>query len=300
MAPHLSIIIPTRDRPALLLRAVGSALAQTGAAELEVVVVDDGSQPPVELAAHPRLRLLRVEPGAGGANARNVGTQAAEGHLVTYLDDDDELLAHHVSTALEARERAGGPAPVGVLTAIEVVGPGGDVLDVRIPFSSPRGRAFGLEPAPPGTSPFTKQTLVAERQVVLDAGGWDPRFGSRVHTELFFRLNQRCSLVGVPEVTYRLHRHPGERVSQDPRLRQESFALLLEVHGDLIRSHPAGHARLLLDHAQRSWRDGQRTASVTATGRALRASPLGVARLLARRGVDRFGGRRPAARPGAP
>ncbi len=47
--PLLSIIIPTYNRPHLLLRAVNSALAQT-VEDIEVIVVDDASPEPVQLS----------------------------------------------------------------------------------------------------------------------------------------------------------------------------------------------------------------------------------------------------------
>src|SRR5262245_53422349 len=45
-APHVSIVLPVRDRPGPLRRAVASVLTQTYAA-WELVIVDDGSAVPV-------------------------------------------------------------------------------------------------------------------------------------------------------------------------------------------------------------------------------------------------------------
>jgi GT2 family glycosyltransferase len=53
-----TIVIPTRDRPELLERAVESALAQT-VRDIQVVVVDDGSSRPVQLPPDPRLEVVR-------------------------------------------------------------------------------------------------------------------------------------------------------------------------------------------------------------------------------------------------
>lgn len=123
----LSIIVPTHNRPDLLPRAVDSALSQDFA-DLEVLVVDDGSDPPAGLPAHPKLRTLRHERSRGGAAARNTGTRAAAGRFVRYLDDD-ELHSEMVGVSLEAQERADLPPPVGVLTGIDVVDPRGRVLE---------------------------------------------------------------------------------------------------------------------------------------------------------------------------
>ncbi len=91
MAPELSIVIPTHDRPGLLRAAVESALRQD--LEVEVIIVDNGSPEPVALAGDPRLRVLRHERSQGGSAARNLGARAAVAPWVMWLDDDDELLA---------------------------------------------------------------------------------------------------------------------------------------------------------------------------------------------------------------
>jgi hypothetical protein len=175
----LSIIVPTHNRPDLLPRAVDSALSQDFA-DLEVLVVDDGSDPPARLPAHPKLRTLRHERSRGGAAARNTGTRAAAGRFVCYLDDD-ELHSEMVRVSLEAQERADLPPPVGVLTGIDVVDPRGRVLETRLPVTLPRGRHFSLEAAQPGRSFHTKQTLVVEREVLLGtAAGTRP--SARVST----------------------------------------------------------------------------------------------------------------------
>ena len=92
----ISVIIPCYRAAATLRRAVDSAL--TGApADLEVLLVDDGSPDDTgalsdELAAaDPRVRALHRANGGAGA-ARNTGLDAAHGDWVLFLDADDALL----------------------------------------------------------------------------------------------------------------------------------------------------------------------------------------------------------------
>lgn len=91
----ISVIIPCYRAAATLRRAVDSAL--TGApADLEVLLVDDGSPDDTgalcdELAAaDPRVRALHRENGGAGA-ARNTGLDTAHGDWVLFLDADDAL-----------------------------------------------------------------------------------------------------------------------------------------------------------------------------------------------------------------
>ncbi len=271
--PQLSIIIPTHNRPHLLPLAVESALAQTFR-DLEVIVVDDASTEVAQLPEDSRLRVIRLEQSRGGAGARNVGTEAARGRWVTYLDDDDRLLPQMAEISLAAIARASATPPVAVISGLEKVSPQGEVIKVRIPPSlCPKGSHFFLETPEAGRSYATKQTLVVERAVVLQIGGWDEQFRSRVHSEFFLRLNPVCTLIGLPTVTYQLRCHSGVRVSSNPVLRQESFHRLIQKHQVAFESHPRQFAQFIYRHARNSWQEGQFQTALLAIAWALKIDP---------------------------
>ena len=98
--PLVSAVIPTRNRPALLCRAVRSALNQTYS-NMEVVVVVDGPDPAtveiLEAFHEPRFRIVALAENAGGSEARNIGVRAAKGEWIAFLDDDDEWLPEKIS-----------------------------------------------------------------------------------------------------------------------------------------------------------------------------------------------------------
>ena len=289
--PLLSIIIPTHNRPHLLPRAVQSALGQT-LHNIEVIVVDDGSSPPAQLADHPKLRMIRLDPGRGGAAARNAGTQAAQGRWVTYLDDDDCLLPTMAEVSLRALDSLSGHGPVAVLSGLQVVNERGDVLLSRIPPSRcPQGSHFFLEQLEPGCSCHTKQTLVVERDLVLKLGGWDETFRSRVHSEFFLRLNPVCTLVGLPTVTYHLLAHSTARVSGNPELRQESFRRLIQKHRRVFEAHPRMFAEFVYKHALKSHEMGQEGAALGHFLWALQLAPFPIAQKAGREVIHRTKGR---------
>lgn len=100
----VSAVIPTRNRPDLVMRAVCSALAQTYD-NLEVVVVvdgpDDRTVKALEEVHDDRLRII-VQPKAQGAQiARSAGIEAAQGDWIALLDDDDEWLPEKTSLQME-------------------------------------------------------------------------------------------------------------------------------------------------------------------------------------------------------
>lgn len=89
----VSAVIPTRNRPELVRRAVQSALRQTYS-NLEVVVVVDGPDratvETLKAMRETRLRIVALPVNVGGCEARNIGVRAARGQWIALLDDDDE------------------------------------------------------------------------------------------------------------------------------------------------------------------------------------------------------------------
>lgn len=86
----LSVIIPTRGRPEELRRCLNALAGQDVEGPFEVVVVDDGSEPPLALPpdAPFRTRLVRQTRRQGPAAARNLGAARAEGDVFVFTDDD--------------------------------------------------------------------------------------------------------------------------------------------------------------------------------------------------------------------
>src|ERR1700756_3334933 len=101
----VTAVIPTRNRPELVCRAVRSALNQTYP-NLEVVVVVDGPDPAtvaaLEELRHPRVRISALSENVGGSEARNIGAREARGEWVALLDDDDEWLPEKLEKQIQS------------------------------------------------------------------------------------------------------------------------------------------------------------------------------------------------------
>lgn len=115
--PLVSVVIPTRNRPELVKRAVLSALAQSWAT-IEIIVVVDGRDEETIASLgslhDSRLQVLALSESVGGAEARNVGIRAAHGNWVALLDDDDEWLPEKITSQMAlARKIAREPLFIG-------------------------------------------------------------------------------------------------------------------------------------------------------------------------------------------
>lgn len=103
--PLISVVVPVYNTPEQpLRRCVGSLLAQEYI-NLEIILVDDGSDAAclavLERLADldPRVRVIDAR-HAGVSHARNVGIDAATGEWLAFSDADDEVEANFVGEAV--------------------------------------------------------------------------------------------------------------------------------------------------------------------------------------------------------
>ena len=144
-----------------LRRTLRALAAQRTARAWELVVVDDGSSPPVPddlLEAPPGWRLLRGQ-GEGPARARNRGWREARGEVVLFTDDDVEPSTSWIESACAYLESD--PAAAGV------EGP------TDSPPYNPL-RAMSVESERPGG--FLTANLAFRRDVLERLGGFYEEF----------------------------------------------------------------------------------------------------------------------------
>lgn len=101
----VSVVIPTRNRPQLVCRAIASVLNQTYR-DFEIVVVIDGPDSATEAAIanlqEPCIRIVALAEGVGGSEARNTGVRHGRGEWIAFLDDDDEWLPQKLEKQINA------------------------------------------------------------------------------------------------------------------------------------------------------------------------------------------------------
>lgn len=101
--PLVTVIIPTYNRPELLVHSLNSLIAQDYK-NWEAIVINDGGSSVKSLAesvdSEGRIRYLEHFSSFGPATARNTGLRLAKGKIICYLDDDDLFLPNHISTVV--------------------------------------------------------------------------------------------------------------------------------------------------------------------------------------------------------
>jgi glycosyltransferase involved in cell wall biosynthesis len=151
----ISVVIPTRNRPQLVSRAVKSVLSQTYNRTEVIVVVDGPDETTVRALSQVhdlRLRTVALPTNVGPADARNAGVNEARGTWIALLDDDDEWLPQK----LEIQTRVASRSPYAF-----------PIVTCRFIARTPRGEFVWPRRAP--TWPLSDY-LMARRGVLLGEG----------------------------------------------------------------------------------------------------------------------------------
>ena len=98
-APLVSVVIPTYNRAAFVVKAVESVLNQTFT-DYELIVVDDGSTDSTRaLLNEYRDKITYIgRRNSGVSAARNAGVAVASGQWLAFLDSDDEWKPEYLQT----------------------------------------------------------------------------------------------------------------------------------------------------------------------------------------------------------
>ncbi|HBF34284.1 TPA: hypothetical protein DDW35_06945 [Candidatus Sumerlaeota bacterium] len=94
LLPSITVVIPTHNDAEYLRESVPSVLAQEYSGTIDVLIVDDGSEPSAQTVfqtADPRVHF-HWQPNCGVSTARNAGIARARGELIAFLDADDLML----------------------------------------------------------------------------------------------------------------------------------------------------------------------------------------------------------------
>ena len=206
VAPHktavgVSVVIPTKDRPDFVHRAIASVLSQKDV-EVEVIVVDDGSYEPLIPPLDPRVRVLRNEQSQGVSAARNLGIADARYEWLGFLDDDDFWAPTKLVEQIKAAASIGARWSVcgSVLVNIEI-----REISLHLPIGDSRQISADLckfNAVPGGGS-----GAIIERSLIEELGGFQDGLSMVADWEMWHRIAHQypCAIVRKPLVGYTQH-----------------------------------------------------------------------------------------------
>jgi glycosyltransferase involved in cell wall biosynthesis len=281
--PQVSVVIPVFNRAATIGAALDSVLRQTFA-DLEVIVVDDGStdgtRDMLAAVADPRVRVLLLPENRGVSGARNAGIAAARGPWVAFQDSDDEWLPRKLEKQM-ARLAAAPPGTVacgcGMLTLWTLEPLPGRAAARRTVLYVPDPAIAAVEgdirASLRRASLASTQTLVARRDTLLAAGGFDTALRALVDWDLAIRLAAVGAFAFVDEPLV-LQSFSENSITRDRARRVQARIRLLDKHDAFFRAEPRVLWRQHLTVAGDCYRLGDLAGARAALARAARLRPL--------------------------
>jgi glycosyltransferase involved in cell wall biosynthesis len=233
------------------LRAAVESILEQSLADLEFVIVDDGStdETPQILASYKDPRLVRVvnSQNVGLTRSLNRAIQASSGHYLARQDADDwsqpERLAQQVAY-LEAH------ADIGLLgTASRWIDDTGAVLHEWCPETDP----VRIQKTLLHSIPFLHGTFLFRRACLADLGmGYDESMPVAQDCDLLLRLSERWEVSNLPEILY-VHRQHAATVTAR-RSADQQLCLARAQRAAMARRLRYGWTRLGLSrHPTPAW-----------------------------------------------
>jgi glycosyltransferase involved in cell wall biosynthesis len=221
--PEVSVVIPAYNAAGYIGAAVDSVLNQTFD-QLEVIVVDDGSTDDTAAVVadmSDRVRCLR-QPNSGVSAARNKGIGESRGRYVAFLDADDVWLPEKLTKQLDALAAAPGSA----LCYSPFLVSDSDLRQIEV-----RSRGIHGDPLEEllveGNVVGSPSTVVCRREVVQEAGGFDPQLSQCADWDMWVRLAALTQFTRVDQPLVKYRRHETS-MSSDPRLLERDTLRVLE------------------------------------------------------------------------
>jgi glycosyltransferase involved in cell wall biosynthesis len=225
--PLVSAIIPTRNRPNMLFRAVRSIACQTYP-NIELIIVDDEPEGSIEerLRQETGLHSCRVIKNGrkpGGAGARNTGFLESEGEFIGFLDDDDEWMARKIEKQVEVFQNSNDK--VGIVCAYDVIIHNSTEIIRHRKLEGNMYEALCREHIVGNTS-----VPLIKRKTLDESGLFDEDMPAAQDTELWLRIAKKYHFATVEEPLALIHLHDSERITKNHLKQIIGIYMLLRKH----------------------------------------------------------------------
>jgi GT2 family glycosyltransferase len=119
--PHVTIIIPTKDRVDLLSRCVGSIVSRSTYGTFDIVIVDNGSREPESHSYFDQVQhnscvsVQRIDEPFNFSRLNNLAAARARGPLLCFLNNDTEVISADWLEELASHAAREGVGAVGAM-----------------------------------------------------------------------------------------------------------------------------------------------------------------------------------------
>jgi glycosyltransferase involved in cell wall biosynthesis len=242
--PKVSVIIPTRNRAALLRQAIASVLRQSFR-DFEIVIIDDASNDDTPAAAAERadvrIRYFRHACNRGEGASRNAGIAHSAGDYIAFLDDDDVWLPEKLDAQVRLLDQC--PAKVGGVYC------GYDRIDMAsgatIATILPERRGAIYAELREQNWVGSPSTVILRRECFDKAGLFDEQLKFGADYDMWIRISRfyHFECVNKALVRYAVH---GDRLSADSQTILIGKEAQLVKYADYFAGDRRSYSRYLL------------------------------------------------------
>jgi O-antigen biosynthesis protein len=206
-APHVTIIIATRDRGNLLRRCLAGLLHRTEYPSFDIVIVDNDSRDPATLVyfdllkCDSRVQLVRFAEPFNFATINNMAAGLARGEVLAFLNNDVDVITPQWLSEMVGHAVKDDVGVVGaklcylddtIQHAGVVLGMFGIADHVFRGFLRRDPGPFHLAAVPQDVSAVTGACMVVRKSVYQDIGGMDETFAVELNDiDLCLKLRAR-------------------------------------------------------------------------------------------------------------
>ena len=264
--PHVTIIIPTRDRVDLLSRCMSSVTGGSTYPDYDIIIVDNGSTEQQTCAYFDRLRadarvsILRIDEPFNFARLNNQAAAAARGDVLCFLNNDTEVitadwLEEMVSLACQDHVGAVGAMLYYPNNRIQhagvILGIGGVASHAHKMLGRTAGGDHARAALTQAMSAVTAACLVVRKAVFTAAGGFDETLAIAFNdVDLCLRLGA-SGLRNVWTPFAELYHYESVSRGDDTTAGRPGFLeesrLMHERWGDLLNADPYFNPNLSLE-----------------------------------------------------
>ena len=240
-SPAVSIILPTYNRKRWLELAVASVRAQSFT-DWELIVADDGSDDETKtylrsLQPEPNIRIQWLAHSGNPSWVRNAALQEARGRYVAFIDSDDVWSLRKLEAQLAALQS--NPRCRWSYTACDRIDADGRLLaGASQPTTRPRSGSI-FEALLAHEAWAAMPTVVAERALLAEVGGFDEGQLYGEFHDLCLRLALRSDVIALPDVLCSVRAHD-EHYSAD---RVAALAAWMRLYEKFAVQAPTVRAR---------------------------------------------------------
>jgi len=234
----ISIVIPTHNRPEMLIRAIDSIVKQTYK-NWEIIIVDDASTIDIKSIIEEhyknkyKIYYYKNDKNVGACKSRNIGINKAKGTYIAGLDDDDEFCKSRLEVLIQIIN------DYSFATADYFI-----YSENRIKINKEKRGLINLKDQL-FYNKATNNVLIEKEKLIL-IGGYDENLSSSQDYDLWLRVIKEFGpAIRAKTPLYIIHEEHEQRISTSPKKLSGHFKCYLK-HKEImcINMKIAHHIRL--------------------------------------------------------